>query len=408
MEKLAIHGGEPHRRTPFPGRTPFGEEEIANVTDALRSQDLFRWSGHYVNDFEREFAALYGRGHAVSSTSGTAAIHLAVGTLDPNPGDEIITAPISDLGSVTPILQQNAIPVFADIDPVTFNMDPEDAEKKITARTRAIMVVHLFGNGCDMDAFADISQRHGIPLIEDCSQAHATRYRGQWLGTFGELAAYSLQQSKHMTTGDGGMTTTSDEALWERLRFFVDKGFQRKGWGPRAYLFLAPNYRMTELQGAVGLAQVSKVRQVVERRMVLGNRLTELLAGIDGIEPAATTPGSEHSFWAYPVRTGRLDGVEFGEALRAEGVSNMPGYIGQPIYLCTEALTAKKTYGDSGFPFDSPYTERRIDYTEGMCPRTDEGLRHMLTVGINENFSEEDLQDIAGAIGKVARGLGGR
>ena len=408
MDKLAIDGGAPFRTTPFPGRTPFGDEEIANVTEAIRSQDLFRWSGHWVDDFEHDFAALYGRPYAASSTSGTAAIHLAVGTLDPNPGDEIITAPISDLGSVTPILQQNAIPIFADIDPATFNMDPEDAEKKITPRTKAIMVVHLFGNGCDMDAFADISRRHGIPLIEDCSQAHATKYRGQWLGTFGELAAYSLQGSKHMNTGDGGMTTTSDEALWERLRFFVDKGFQRKGWGPRAYLFLAPNYRMTELQGAVGVAQIPKVRQVVERRMAAGNRLTELLADVEGVRPAATTPGSEHSFWTYPLRTGKMDGVVFGEALREEGVSNMPGYIGKPIYMCSEALTIKKTYGDSHFPFDSPYTDRKIDYGEGMCPRTDEGLRHMVTVGLNENFSEEDLQDVAGAIGKVARGLAGR
>ncbi|MFH1572255.1 MAG: DegT/DnrJ/EryC1/StrS family aminotransferase, partial [Gemmatimonadota bacterium] len=227
MDQLAIDGGTPYRQTPFPPRTPFGDEEVERVTRAIRSQNLFRWGGTEVDTFEEEFAAFYGRAHAVTSTSGTAAIHLAVGTLDPEPGDEIITAPISDLGSVSPILQQNAIPIFADIEPATFNMDPEDTEKKITPRTKAIMVVHLFGNGCDMDAFTDISRRHGIPLIEDCSQAHATRYKGRYLGTFGELAAYSLQQSKHMTTGDGGMTTTSDEALWERLRFFVDKGFQR-------------------------------------------------------------------------------------------------------------------------------------------------------------------------------------
>jgi len=404
-DKLALHGGAPYRTEPFPAREQFGDEEVELVTQVIRSQNLFRWGGHMVDDFEAGFAELYGVEHAATSTSGTAAIHLAVGTLDPDPGDEIITAPISDLGSVSPILQQNAIPIFADIDPATFNMDPEDTERRITPRTKAIMVVHLFGNACDMDAFVDISKRHGIPLIEDCSQAHATRYKGQWLGTFGDLAAFSLQQSKHMTTGDGGVTMTNDEDLWERLRFFVDKGFQRKGWGPRAYLFLAPNYRMTELQGAVGLAQLPKVRAVVEGRIAAGNRLTELLADIEGIEPAAITPGSEHSYWAYPLRTGSMDGVEFGEALREEGVGNMPGYIGKPIYLCTEALTAKKTYGSSGFPFDSPYTDRKIEYTEGMCPRTDEGLQRMLTLGINERFTEDDLQDVAGAVRKVARAM---
>lgn len=405
MDKLAIEGGTPYRRTPFPARTPFGEEEIALVTEAIRSQNLFRWGGRMVDEFEERFAAFYGAGHAASATSGTAAIHLAVGTIDPEPGDEIITAPISDLGSVSPILQQNAIPIFADIDPATFCMDPEDTERKITRRTRAIMVVHLFGTACDMDAFSDIARRHGLPLIEDCSQAHATRYRGRWLGTIGDFGCFSLQQSKHMTTGDGGMTITSREDYWERLRFFVDKGFQRKGWGPRAYLFLAPNYRMTELQGAVGLAQLPKVRAVAEKRMALGNRLTELLREVEGVEPAAITPGAEHTYWTYPLRTGRMDGVAFGQALVAEGVPNMPGYIGKPIYLCTEALTAKKTYGSSRFPFDSPYTDRCIDYVEGMCPRTDEGLRHMLTLGINESFGEEDLVDIAGAVAKVARAL---
>lgn len=408
MEKLAIDGGTPYRRTPFPARTPFGDEEVDLVTRAIRSQNLFQWGGSMVADFERAFAELYGSRHAVSSTSGTAAIHIGVGTIDPEPGDEIITAPISDLGSVSPILQQNAIPIFADIDPATFNMDPEDTERKITRRTRAILVVHLFGNACDMDAFLGISRRHGIPLIEDCSQAHATRYKDHWLGTLGDIGCYSLQQSKHMTTGDGGMTITGREDYWDRMRFFMDKGFQRQGWGPRAYLFLAPNYRMTELQGAVGLAQVPKVRKVVERRMALGRLLTEMLAEVEGIAPAATTPGSEHSFWAYPLRTGTVDALEFGEALRAEGVGNMPGYIGKPIYMCAEALAAKKTYGSSHFPFGSPYTDRRIEYTEGMCPRTDQGLRHLCTLAFNEEYAEEDIRDLAGAIAKVARGLARR
>jgi dTDP-4-amino-4,6-dideoxygalactose transaminase len=408
MDPLAIDGGKPYRQTPFPARTPFGDEEVELVTRAVRSQNLFQWGGAMVADFEQAFAGLYGSPHAVSSTSGTAAIHIGVGTIDPEPGDEIITAPISDLGSVSPILQQNAIPIFADIDPATFNMDPEDTERKITPRTRAILVVHLFGNACDMDAFLDISRRHGIPLIEDCSQAHATRYRGRWLGTMGDIGCFSLQQSKHMTTGDGGMTITARDDYWERMRFFMDKGFQRQGWGPRAYLFLAPNYRMTELQGAVGLAQVPKVRQVVERRMALGTLLSELLAEVGGVQPAAVTPGSEHGYWAYPLRTGRLDALGFGEALRAEGVGNMPGYIGRPIYLCAEALAAKRTYGRSRFPFDSPYTDRRIEYAEGLCPLTDEGLRHLCTLGFNENYSEQDIRDVAGAVAKVARGLSRR
>src|SRR5262245_19865454 len=148
--KLAIEGGTPYRATPFPKRTPFGEEEIALVTEAIQSQNLFGLGGPKVTALEKEFANLYSVQHAVASTSGTAAIHIAVGTINPNPGDEIITAPITDGGSVVPIVYQNCIPVFADVDE-TYNMDPRDVERKISSRTRAILLVHLFGNPCDMD-----------------------------------------------------------------------------------------------------------------------------------------------------------------------------------------------------------------------------------------------------------------
>jgi len=405
MSQLAIDGGTPVRTKPFPKRTPFDDREIELVTQAIRSQNLFLWSGTMVKEFERKFAELYGVQYAVSSTSGTAAIHLAVGTLNPNPGDEIITAPITDLGSVVPILQQNAIPIFADIDG-TYNMDPEDVERKITDRTKAIMVVHLFGNPANMDAFVELSKRYRIPLIEDSSQAHVTTYKGKLLGTIGDIGCFSLQQSKHMTTGDGGMTITNNEAYYERMRFFVDKGFQRKGWGPRAYLFLAPNYRMNELTAAVGLAQIEKVREVVRKRNVLGDRLTALLRDVDGVHPAPVTEGGMHTYWLYPLRVTKTTAEDFAKALTAEGVPAGAGYIGKPIYLCTEALTAKKTYGTSHCPFDCPHTDRQIEYTEGMCPVTEEALKRMVTFSFNENYTEEDIADIAEAIRKVAEGLG--
>jgi len=358
-----------------------------------------------VPEFEEKFAELYGVKYAASSTSGTAAIHVAVGTIDPNPGDEIITAPITDLGTVTPILQQNAIPIFAEVDPETYNMDPEDVERKITDRTRAILVVHLFGNPADMDAMVEIAARHNLPLIEDCCQAHVTEYKGKLLGTIGDIGCFSLQQSKHMTTGDGGMTITNNDAYYERMRFFVDKGFQRKGWGPRAYLFLAPNYRMTELQAAVGLAQLEKVQGVAERRNRLGDLLTHQIQGIDGVYPASVTEGGRHTYWSYPFRVTMADVEVFAKALAAEGVGASAGYIGKPIFLCSEALTAKKTYGTSHCPFDCPHTDRQIEYTEGMCPITEEAMNHLVTVGINENYTEEDIRDMAGAIRKVAEGL---
>ncbi len=403
-ERLAVDGGPPVRKEPFPRRTPFSEREVELVSEAIRSQNLFGPSGTFVPRFCDLFAQLYGARHAAPSTSGTAAIHVAVGTINPEPGDEIITAPITDLGTIVPILYQNAIPIFADIDH-TYNMDPADVEAKITPRTKAIIAVHLFGNPCDMDALTSIARKHDVSLIEDCSQAHLTRYRGRLCGTFGDIGAFSLQQSKHLTTGDGGMTITDDEELWERMQFFVDKGWARRQWGPRTYLFLAPNYRMTELQGAVGVAQIEKVQAVVDRRHTLGDLLTSLISDEDGITPAPVTPGGEHTYWSYPLRVDSVPATDFARALTAEGVQAGAGYIQKPIYMCAEALANKVTFGSSHVPFIPAFTDRQIEYGPGLCPRTEEALEHMVTLSINESYRDEDIHDVARAVRKVARGL---
>ena len=402
VPRLAIDGGDPYRKASFPGRAPFGDEEIRLLTEAVRSQNLFGLGGGKVTQFEEDFAALYGVKHAVGSTSGTAAIHVAVGTINPEPGDEIITAPITDGGTIVPILYQNAIPVFADIDD-SYNMDPADVERKITDQTKAIIVVHLFGNACDMDAMVDIARRHNVALIEDCSQAHVTKYRGRYLGTIGDLGCFSLQQSKHMTTGDGGVTITNRDDLSERMCLFRDKGWTRQpGWGPRTYAFLAPNYRMTELQGAVGLAQVRKVRSVVEKRMKLGHLLSDSIRDIGGLTPAPVTPGSEHSYWLYGLRVDAWEAKTFAKALSAEGVACGAGYIGEPIFMCMEALCNKETFGTSTHPFDGCHTDRHYEYKAGVCPRTEDLLKHITTIRINEAMSREDVLNMAGAIRKVA------
>ncbi|MDA0746517.1 MAG: DegT/DnrJ/EryC1/StrS family aminotransferase, partial [bacterium] len=226
MEKLALEGGSQVRTSPFPTRKPFGEREEELLLEAVRSQNLFGKNGTFVPAFEEKFAELYGMKFAQSATSGTAAIHLAIGAVNPDPGDEIITAPITDPGSVMPILQQNAVPVFADVDPKTLNMTPESIEANITDRTRAIILVHLFGRPCEVDEVVKIAEKHNLVLIEDCSQAHVTKYKGRYVGTFGHMGCFSLQQSKHMTTGDGGVTVTNDEQTYIRLKLFADINVQ--------------------------------------------------------------------------------------------------------------------------------------------------------------------------------------
>jgi len=404
MERLAIDGGKPFITTELPSRTPFGEEEERLALAALRSQVLY--TGGFVTQFEREFAALYGAAHAVSSTSGSAAIHLAVGTINPNPGDEIITAPITDAGTITAVMLQSAIPVFADIDPSTFNMDPADVERKITSRTRAILVVHLFGNACDITAMADIAKRHGLPLIEDCSQSHAIKFKDRFLGTYGDIGCFSLQQSKSMTTGDGGMTITDNKRYEERMRLFMNKAVVQKETGHRDYEFLGPTYRMNEITAAVGIPQIARLRRVVLRRQELGTLLTSLIGDIPGLKPAAVTRGSEHGYWAYPMRTPGFDGLEFARALSSEGVMTTHAYIGRPIYTCSKALQNKNYIGDSSFPFTSEFTDRDFDYGEGTCPVAEEAMRRMVTIPINENFTDDNMVAISGAISKVANGIG--
>ncbi len=405
MARLAIHGGPKVRTRPFPDRTPFGLREEEFLIDAVRSQNLFGKSGRFVKDFERAFADFYGVRYAQSSTGGSAAIHLAVGAVNPEPGDEIITAPVTDPGSVMPILQQNAVPVFADVDPRTLNMTPESIEAVITGRTRAIVLVHLFGRPCDVDAVVDIADRYNLILIEDCSQAHATRFKGRYVGTFGHVACFSLQQSKHMTTGDGGMTVTNDEKTYIRLKLFSDKGWDYQYMGERDHGFLAPTYRMTEMQGAVGLAQLEKVRAVVERRIHLGRMLCDLIADAPGIDPVPAEADREVSWWNYIFHVTGHDPDRFCKALSAEGVATGAHYIGDPIFMRGKFLTEKKTYGKSGCPFTCGVTNREYHYGPDTTPQAVAGLRTVAVRGIHEQMEASDIRDIAAAINKVAEGL---
>lgn len=416
----ALFGFLMRRAKKHQGRRLFDASELRLVREALLTQNLFGMDGHMVPGFEKEFARMYGVPYAVASTSGTAAIHTALGALDIDGGSEVITAPITDLGTIIPILCQNLIPVFADVDS-TYQMDPDDVEKKITPRTKAIIAVHLFGNACDIERIAAVAKRHNIPLIEDCAQAHVTEYKGKYVGTIGDIGCFSFQQSKHMTTGDGGMTITSNKDYYERMKLFVDKGYARKGWGSRAYLFHAPNYRMNELTAAVGRAQLKKVKAVVEKRQAMGRKMSGLLQGIPGLTPAPVTEGAAHSFWLYPFklesalpagtclpdRQGQVDLAAFCREMIKKGVYAMPGYTGKTIYLCTESLTAKKTYGNSQLPFTARSVDKVYEYKEGLCPKAEKALETLVCVPWNESWGEEGVEKAARVVKECLASLRG-
>ena len=405
MSELAIEGGKPVRKRPLPGGKKVGKEELKELVDVIDSGVLYRRGGTKVDQFEKTFAELYGVSHAVASNSGTSSIHIGLAMLNPTPGDEVITGPVTDLGSILPIIFQNCIPIFADLDPETYNIDPESVEANITPKTRVIMPIHLFGNPSDMDAILDIGKRHGIPVIEDCSQAHLALYKEKLVGTLGVVGCFSLQQSKQITTGAGGVTITDNDEYGERGGLFMDKGQHHDWQWPRKYGILGLNYHMNELSGAVACAQVRKAQDVVSRRRRNGELLTSLLDSIPNISPQKVLPDCHSSYWLYGITVNPdapFNVQQFAAAYRAEGLSASPSYIGKPIFLCSQAIADKQTFGDSSHPWDHPNARKGISYAEGTCPQTEDLLDRMITMPMSEFFGEEDIRDMATALHKVA------
>ncbi len=282
------------------GRT-LGEEEIAAVTACIRTGTLTSTKGEFVKTLEKKFAQLMGVKFAYACSSGSAAVHCAIAAINPEPGDEIITTSITDMGALTPILYQGAIPVFADVDPKTYNVTAETIAARINSRTRAIVVTHLFGNPCDMTAIMQLAKKHNLPVIEDTAQSFLATHKGQYAGTFGTVGAFSLQQGKHITTGEGGICVTNNPDIARRIFLFINKAWGYGDPNPDHY-FLALNYRMTELQGAVAVAQLPKLEGVASRRSEMANRLTELLADLRGIETPLVRPDNHCTWWKYCLR----------------------------------------------------------------------------------------------------------
>ena len=378
------------------------------------------WRQRYkVNEFANAFAERHDIEYAIPTDSGNGAVHTAVATINPSPGDEIITTPISDVGTVLGIIAQNAIPIFADMDPDTFNISPEDIERKITDRTCAILIVHLFGNPCDMDEIMDISRRHGIPVIEDSSQAHLAEYKGKLVGTIGDIAAYSLG-GKTLTTDQGGMVITNNRDLAARSVGFTRKGSEMDDtltemlgptsyrWGSaRGYAFLGTHSPMTDLEAAVGLAQIARWDEATETRRKAAAILDEALYELPGIHLQTIRPGNKSAYYVYGYRVDEEEaGVsteEFAKAVQAEGIPDCHGaYIhGIPLYKYP-LFAEEHTYGDSAYPFVDEHGVRRVDYKNLHLPNVERYLSTTGTVLFRNTYTEEDANDIATAMRKVA------
>jgi perosamine synthetase len=316
------------------------------------------------------------------------------------------------MGTLTGVLYQMLVPRFADIDPETYNMDTASAEKLINRKTGAIVVVHHAGLPADIETFVDMGKRHGIPVIEDCAQAHFTRWKGRLLGTFGDVSAFSYNHFKHITTGSGGAVMTDRDDIEERVRLFVDKCYFRDGRKRNPY-FLAPNYQMTELQGAVAVGQLGKVERIVKKRGALGKRLIAGLKQASGIVPQKIPEGAEHSFFLYVVRVDpkviTASVLEFCKALEAEGIPCEPNKItgGMPVYMY-DVFQNRSAFPKSMLPFVSKDMDSNVSYPKGLCPRAEEAFERTFNLNINEFYTDSDIDDMVTGVRKVAEHFRGR
>ncbi len=388
------------------GRT-LGAEEIACLTEAIHSGTLTSTKGTFVKALEKQFAELLGVKYAYACSSGSAAVHTAIAAIDPEPGDEIITTSITDMGALTPILYQGAIPRFVDVDPVTLNVTAETIEKGLTDRTKAIIVTHLFGNPSNMTEILELANSRGIPVIEDTAQAFLAQHNGQYAGAMGAIGCFSLQQGKHITTGEGGLVTTNDDALARRMFLYINKAFGYGDANPDHY-FIALNYRMNELTGAVALAQLPKLQSVVDRRQSTAAKLTAKLQGLAGVATPYCAAGDQHVFWKYCLRVDSqviADGaVGLAKKLKEEkGIFSAPRYIQKPAFQC-QIFAEQRTFGNSRFPFTLA-TPEAVDYNPTLFPGTFSGLEQVLVLPWNEAYTDEHIDYIADAVKQAVKAL---
>ncbi|MGH7143685.1 MAG: DegT/DnrJ/EryC1/StrS family aminotransferase [Planctomycetota bacterium] len=403
-QTAAIAGGPKAKTVPYGAGKRFGPEELQQLKEALDQNTLFYAFGKKTAQFKAAWSAYTGVKHVITTSSGTAALHCAVAAAGVGVGDEVVTAPITDLGSVIGVLYQGAVPVFADLDPHTYMMTAESIAKVLTKNTRAVIVVHLAGNCADMDPIVKLCKKHKLVLIEDCAQSFGARdAKGRLAGTFGAFGCFSTNDFKHISTGDGGMVVTNNDGLALKAQLFSDKAYRRDG-SPNNPEFLAPNYRMTELQAAVGIAQIAKLPKIVARRRQIGDRFTERIAGLPGLSAHGVKKGFCCTYWFYMfcIDEKKLGATrkEFVKAVAAEGITLSLGYIDRPVYRYN-LFTDRNILRHSEFPLTNKELKRRYEYPEGLCPVAEEIIATACRLPVNEFFTDQDTEEVCEGLEKV-------
>ncbi len=398
----------------MPGFEIFGEEEKEQVLEVLDSGVLFRYEfdtqrkGVYkVREFEKAFAAYTDAGHAQAVTSGSAALKVALTALGIGAGDEVITQGFTFVATWEAILDCGALPVFTEVD-LTLNMDPADLEKKITPKTRAIIPVHMLGAQARIEEIMAIADRHNIPVIEDTAQAAGGRLRGRHLGSFGACGTFSFDAVKTMTTGEGGMCITSDEQLWRRMSEYHDHGHDHipnpGGRGGEGRSFVGFNYRMMEIQGAIGLAQLAKLDSIVAAQKENKRFLKEAASVLPGVSfREILDPDGDSATFLTFMLPDKERTTAVNQALRAEGVGAVRWSENSwHYYPGWEHLLAGKTLCQGGWPF-SAHGKRRVIYDPQALPGSAAIIERTLTYPVPILLPEEQKTKMANALKKAAQ-----
>jgi len=398
-QPLALLGGRPVRDRPFTSWPIFGEAEEARLLAALRSGKWGRLDGKEVAEFEERFAAMHGCQHGIAVVNGTVSLRLSLIAAGLEAESEVIIPPYTFFSTASAVVEANMVPVFADIDLNTFNLDPQAVEAAITPRTRAIIPVHFAGQPADMDALMAIARKHNLLVIEDAAHAHGAHYKNRAAGSLGHVASFSFQSSKNLTSGEGGLITTNDAKLAAQCRSLHNCGRIPTGVWYEHHV-ISGNYRLGELQGALLNAQLDRLEAQTETRDANGRYLAERLASLPGIHPQQRDADcTRHAYHLFMLR---IDSAEFGApraavvaALRAEGIPCSPGY---GFSLPQQPIFRNLAFG----PYLHKLTDR-LDYQSQSFPNSDLlcheqaiWLEHAMFLG-----PRQDIDDIHRAFEKV-------
>lgn len=345
-----------------------GEDEVKAVKEVVSTGIIAR--GPVTRRFEEEFGRYIGVKHAIATSNGTAALHAALRALDIKEGDEVITTPFSFISSSNSILYVGAKPVFADIDPKTYNIDPEKVIERIGSRTKALLIVHLYGQPCEMKVLREIASDYKLYLIEDASQAHGAEYKGKKVGGFGDIATFSFYATKNMTTGEGGMVLTNDDVLARKIRLFINHGQDRK----YNHVILGYNYRITDIQAAVGIVQLGKLDLWNKKRIENASFYSEKFSGLDGVKPPYVSSHVKHVFHQYVIWVDERE-----DLMRYLDNNDIQTAVHYPMPIYKQPL-----YRELGYDEYHEYVE--------------EAANHVLSIPVHPLLSKDQLNKIVDTI----------